>query len=46
MKRICDYCGGEFSDIPSYVIYDHLNYGTRYEFCSLKCLRSWVLRLE
>jgi ribosomal protein L24E len=46
MKKKCDYCGGDFSDLPSYVIYDHSEGGVRYEFCSSKCLRSWVLRIR
>jgi hypothetical protein len=44
MKTECFYCGGLISDVPDYVVYDHTDYGKRYEFCCLKCFRSWVLR--
>ena len=42
LREMCEFCEGRLVS-PPYVLYDNVNY-ERYEFCSLKCLRSWVLR--
>lgn len=39
----CEVCGVTIRDtVAPYVAYDHIEYGKRYEFCSIKCFWEWV----
>lgn len=50
-KQLCEFCGGKLSNSSPYILFRVFSKEPltslyeKYEFCSLKCLRSWTVRM-